>query len=58
MYTIQTKSILPLRNIPRSEIDEISRDVHLNDKVGKLNKAMAVKAEVDPHALYLSLIHI
>ena len=56
LYTIQSKSILARPNIPRAEIDEIIRDAHLNDKVEKdmLSRAMAVKGEVDPHALHAS----
>ena len=35
LYTIQSKSILARPNIPRSELDEIIRDAHLNDEVEK-----------------------
>ena len=33
VFTIQGMSILARPNIPRSEIDDVIRDAHLNDKV-------------------------
>ena len=54
LYTIQVKPILSCPTIPRSEIDDIIRDAHMNDRVEKemLSKAMEVKGVVEPHALY------
>ena len=54
IYTIQRKPVLARQNIPRSEIDEIIRDVHFNAKVekGMLSNAMSVNGVVDPQALY------
>ena len=56
LYTIQSKSILARPSIIRSEIDDVIRDVQLNDKVEKdmLSSALAVKGEVDPHVLYVT----
>lgn len=54
--TIQSNAIISRPHIPRSEINEIICDAHMNYEVEKeipvSSKAMAVKGVVDPHALY------
>ena len=54
LYTIQRKSIFAGPNIPHWEVNEITRDAHLNDKVENdmTSKATTVNRVVDPHAVY------
>ena len=58
LYTIQSKSILSRPSVPRSEIYEIIRDAHVNDKLEKemVTKALGVKVGVDPHTLYAGAV--
>ena len=58
LYTIQSKSILSRPSIPRSEIDEITQDAYVNDKLEKkmVTKALEIKVGVDPHALYAGAV--
>ena len=54
LYTLQSKPTFSRPSIPRSEIDDITRDADANDRTDKkmVSKALDLQRVVDHHALY------